>query len=183
VLFVRWTLFLAPLFLAACEPSMRVVPLLDTAGVPITQPTNVPLRVVTRSTAVQDPLRLDGYNVSYGDIESALGHAVASGTAPWADSHRAQGRSTDGWELFVEITNADAHYEDARVVFSLGVRATLRARSGNVYLAQTQAMCRQGGLAEPDQGGPIIYKCMTEIGRDLGGWLDGVDLEAVASRR
>jgi hypothetical protein len=175
-------MLLVPLFVSACEPTMHVVPLMSTIGVPLTQPTTVPLRVVTRSTAVQDPLPLAGYNVSYGDIEAALGHAIASATTPWADAHRAEGTTTDGWELFVEITNADAGYEDARVVFSLGVRATLRERAGNVYLAQTQATCRQGGLAGPDQGGPIMYKCMTEIGRDLGGWLDGVDLQAVAAR-
>jgi hypothetical protein len=65
------------------------------------------------------------------------------------------------------------------VVFSVGVRATLRARAGNVYLAQTQASCRQGGIVAPDQGAPIIYRCMTEVGHDLAGWLDGVNLDAI----
>jgi hypothetical protein len=167
---------------AGCGSSRQVVPLLATAGVPLTQPTSVPLRVVTRSTAVHDPLQLDGHDIFYGDVESALGHAVASATVPWADRHRGDATDRDGWQLFVEMTNADADYQDGRVVFSIGVRATLRARAGNVYLAQTQATCRQGGLAAPDQGGPIIYKCMMEIGRDLDGWLEGVDLNAVAAR-
>ena len=55
--------------------------------------------------------------------------------------------SKDGWQLFVEVTNADAQYEDGRAIFAVGVRATLRARAGNVYLAQTQAGCRQGASA------------------------------------
>ncbi len=76
-----------------------------------------------------------GTNVVYGDVETALGHAVASAAAPWAKSHDA-GKNKEGWELFVEVTNADANYDDDRVVFSLGVRATLRQRSGNDYLAQ-----------------------------------------------
>ena len=91
--------------------------------------------------------------------------------------------SKDGWQLSVEVTGAGAQYDGGRVIFSVAVRATLRARAGNVYLGQTQASCRQGGIAPPDKGGPIMYKCMMEIGRDLDGWLEGVDLDAVATAR
>ncbi len=100
---------------------------------------------------------------------------------PWASLHRSHPSSKDGWQLSVEVTGADALYDGGRVIFSVAVRATLRGRAGNVYLAQTQASCRQGGIALPDKGGPIMYKCMMEIGRDLGGWLEGVDLDAVAA--
>ena len=129
---------------------------------------------------MHDPLRMRGGGVLYGDVEAALGHAIASATVPWADAHREAANSTDGWQLFVEITNDDAWYEDGRVVFSVGVRATLRGRAGNVYLAQTQASCRQGGIVPPNQGAPIMYRCMMEIGRDLSGWLEGVNLDANA---
>lgn len=175
----RLLLVLVALASASCSSSMEMVPLLTAAGIPITDPTEVPLRVETRSTAVHDPLRVRGTGVVYGDIEAALGHAVSSATVPWAHSH--VNKSPDGWELFVEVTNADAWYEDDRIVFSLGVRATLRARAGNDYLAQTQASCRQGGIVAPQKGAPIIYGCMMEIGRTLGGWLDGVDLDAVSA--
>jgi len=166
----------------ACHRSTELVPLLASAGVPLTQPTTVPLRVVTRSTAVDDPLPMRGSSVAYGDIEAALGHAIASATVPWADAHRSHPSSKDGWQLNVEIINDDAAYDDRRVIFSVAVRATLRMRAGNVYLAQTQASCRQGGIAEPDRGAPIMYRCMMEIGRDLAGWLDGVDLDAAKPR-
>jgi hypothetical protein len=156
----------------------EMVPLLTAAGIPLTDPTEVPLRVVTRSTAVHDPLHVRGTNVVYGDVETALGHAVASAAAPWAKSHDS-GKNKEGWELFVEVTNADANYDDDRVVFSLGVRATLRQRSGNDYLAQTQASCRQGGIVAPQKGAPIMYGCMMEVGRTLAGWLEGVDLDAL----
>ncbi|HSQ62077.1 MAG TPA: hypothetical protein VLM85_02640 [Polyangiaceae bacterium] len=169
---------LVVLFTTACAGSPEMVPLLTAAGIPLTDPTTVPLRVVTRSTAVHDPLRMRGTHVVYGDVETALGHAVASATVPWADAHR-DPKNGEGWELFVEVTNADASYEDDRVIFSLGVRATLRARAGNDYLAQTQTSCRQGGIVAPDKGAPIMYGCMMEIGRSLAGWLDGVDLDAV----
>jgi hypothetical protein len=171
---------------AGCGAGSReIVPLLTAAGIPLTEPTTVPLEVVTRSTAVHDPLAMSGTNVIYGDVEAALGHAVASATVPWADQHRQHPTKNDGdgWQLFVEITNDDASYEDGRVIFSVGVRATLRGRAGNVYLAQTQASCRQGGLVQPDKGAPIMYRCMMEVGRDLAGWLDGVDLNAVTASR
>ena len=158
-----------------------MVPLLSAAGIPLTDPTEVPLRVVTRSTAVQDPLRVRGTNIVYGDVETTLGHAVASATVPWAKAHENARTPTDGWELFVEVTKAEADYEEDRVVFSLGVRATLRARAGNDYLAQTQASCRQGGIVAPNKGAPVVYGCMMEIGRTLAGWLEGVDLDAVSS--
>lgn len=176
-------LALSTLPMIGCESSRQIVRLLDVAGVPLTPPTSVPLRVVTRSTAVHDPLPMRGSDATYADVESALGYAISSATVPWANQHRTHPVSKDGWELFVEITNSDAHYDGGRVIFSVGVRATLRARAGNVYLAQTQASCRQGGIAHPDKGGPIMYKCMMELGRDLDGWLEGVDLDAVAAAR
>jgi hypothetical protein len=177
-------LFIAALVVAGCGAGTpEIVPLLSAAGVPLTPARTVPLEVTTRSTAVRDPLPLQGTSIVYGDIEAALGHAVSSATVPWADEHRKHPRAGDGWQLAVEVTNAEAEYDDGRVIFSLGVRATLRGRSGNIYLAQTQASCRQGGIVAPDKGAPIMYRCMMEIGHDLDGWLDGVDLDAVAMSR
>ena len=172
-----------PLLTSGCSEGLTVVPLLSAAGIPLTQPTTAPLEVVTRSTAVADPLPVRGTDVAYGDVEAALGHAIASATVPWAEKHSKSSKSTDGWQLFVEITNSDAVYDDGRVIFSVGVRATLRARSGNVFLAQSQASCRQGGLVKSDKGAPVMYRCMMEVGHDLAGWLDGVDLDAVASSK
>jgi hypothetical protein len=181
---VRLGAVFAILFVAAgCGEGTTVVPLLAAAGIPLTQPTTVPLEVVTRSTAVADPLLVSGTDVAYGDVEAALGHAVASATVPWAEKHRSVSKGTDGWQLFVEITKATAEYDDGRVIFSIGVRATLRARSGNVYLAQSQASCRQGGIVKSDKGAPVMYRCMMEVGHDLAGWLDGVDLDAVATSK
>jgi hypothetical protein len=168
---------------AGCMGGVTVVPLLSAAGIPVTRQTTEPLEVVTRSTAISDPLPVGRTGVAYGDVEAALGHAIASATVPWAAKHRKAASGTDGWQLFVEITNADAESDDGRVIFSVGVRATLRARAGNVYLAQSQASCRQGGLVASDKGAPVMYRCMMEIGHDLAGWLDGVDLDAVTTTK
>ncbi|HEY2514442.1 MAG TPA: hypothetical protein VGI39_26440 [Polyangiaceae bacterium] len=172
------------LFAASCgSGASEIVPLLTAAGIPLTLPATVPLEVVTRSTAVRDPLPLRSTGIVYGDVEAALGHAISSSTVPWAASHRKAAGSKDGWQLFVEVINADAQYEAGRVIFSVGVRATLRSRAGNVYLAQTQTSCRQGGIVQPDKGAPIMYRCMMEVGHDLAGWLEGVDLDAVATSK
>lgn len=174
---------IAVLFVTAgCGESRQIVPLLATSGVPVSQPVTLPLEIVTRSTAVADPLPMRGTDVSYADVEAALGHVVASATVPWADAHRARANGR-GWQLSVELTSAEAEYDGGRAVFTLGVRATLRAREGNVYLAQTQAACRQGGVVPADQGSSVMVRCMNEVGHQLANWLDGVDLDAVAAPR
>jgi hypothetical protein len=151
----------------------HIVTLLRSA--PVVPNTNAPLEVVSRATAIADPLPVRNSSVVYGDIEAALGTAVSTATAPWADEHKdtAIGRA-GGWTVLVEVTGADAELEPGgRVVVGLDVRATLRTRHGNAYLGQTQLNCRDGGLRSADEGAPIIYRCMTHIGRDLAGWLAG----------
>ncbi len=151
----------------------QLVPLLRTA--PVVPNTNAPLEVVSRATAIADPLPVRNSSVVYGDIEAALGTACSTATAPWADAHRDTpiGRS-GGWTVLVEVTGADAELESGgRVVVGLDVRATLRTRNGNTYLGQTQLNCRDGGLRSADEGAPVIYRCMMRIGRDLAGWLGG----------
>jgi hypothetical protein len=134
-----------------------------------------PLEVVSRSTAVPDPLPVRGSDIVYGDLESALGTAISTATAPWAAAHRDHAVAVQGgWSVLVEVTGADAELEPGgRVVVGLDVRATLRTRNGNVYLGQTQLGCREGGLVSADQGAPVIYRCMMRVGRDLAGWLGG----------
>jgi hypothetical protein len=127
---------------------------------------------VTRGTAVPDPLPVRGSGVVYGDVEAALGLAVSSATVSWAKEH--QHDRPDGWQLFVEMTRAEAEASGDRLIVTLDVRATLRGRSGMRYLAQTQAHCRQGGLVEPEKGGAVVYACMERIGRDLTSWLAAV---------
>jgi len=160
----------------------RVVPLLATAGIPVTRTPSpqVPLEVVTKSTAVRDPLPVGGTRVAYGDVESALGHAVSSAAAPWASSRRAQ--RPEGWQLVVEIVDAEAEHSGGRLVVTLGVRATLRARAGNLHLAQGETACRNAGLVAPEHGAEVMYGCMQRIGRDLAGWLAAVEPDASRAR-
>ena len=155
----------------------HIVPLLSSAGVPITAtPTSsVPLEVVTRSTSVRDPLPVSGSSVVYGDFEAALGHAVSTAAVPWADKNR--GRRDGGWQLFVEVIQAEAEHDGSRLLVTIGVRATLRARVGGTHIAQTETACRDGGLVAADRGAPVLYACMTRIGRDLTSWLAAAEPE------
>jgi hypothetical protein len=168
----------ASLIASGCgSSSPQIIALLRTAGAPNTPtPSNAtPLEIVSRGTAVPDPLPVRGSDFVYGDLESALGLAVSSATVAWADAHRDYPVAHHGgWTVLVEVIGADAELESGgRVVVGLDVRATLRTRSGNIYLGQTQLGCHEGGLRSADQGAPVIYRCMTRIGRDLAGWLGG----------
>jgi hypothetical protein len=173
-------LIFAPLFAAAslvagCSASSTMVPLLSAAGMPVTQTPGkeIPLEVVTRSTGVTDPLPIDGTSVSYGDVETTLGHAISSAAVPWANAHQAQ--RPEGWQIFVELTKAEATYRGGRLVVTLGARATLRTRSTRTFLAQTSGTCRQGSVIPLEQGAPVFFTCMEQMGRDLAGWLGQIE--------
>ncbi len=149
------------------------VPLVRTAGLPfVTTPSStIPLEVVTHSTAVPDPLPVRSTNVAYADLEHTLGFAVSSGLTSWAASRTSPPK--EGWQLFVDLTQARAEYVDGRLFVSLAVQATLRTRAGT-YVGQTTASCRQAGLVAAQDGAPIFYTCMTHLARDLDGWLGGL---------
>jgi hypothetical protein len=143
------------------------------AAVPLTEavPRDVPLEVVTHS-AVSTPLIVENTATHVADVEVSLGHAVSSAAVPWADSHR--GVRPDGWQLLVELAKAHAAWSDGTVDVALDVRATLRTRAGHVYLAQTQAHCHERAVMSLGQSAPLFYRCMSSVGRELAGWLGGV---------
>jgi hypothetical protein len=166
---------LATLIAGGCAPPMTTVPLLSAAGLPVTftPPGEIPLEIVTRSTAVKDPLVVTGSDVSYADLEGALGHGISTATVAWAEAHLAQ--RPGGWQLSVELIEAKAEYDAGRLIVTFNTRATLRTRREHDYLAQTQVPCREAGLTTPETGAPVVYSCMRRIGRDLASWLGGVD--------
>jgi hypothetical protein len=150
------------------------VPLLSAAGAPVTHTPHpdIPLEVATRSTGIKDPLPVDGADIAYGDVETALQYSISTAAVPWAEAHRA--RDPGGFQLFAELIDAEAVYKGGRLVVTLGVRATLRTRVGREYLAQTQVHCRQAGVVPEHEGAPVVYACMSQLGRDLAGWLGAV---------
>lgn len=175
-----WTAaFGGALSITGCGSAPRVVALVRPNGASMPA-AGVPLDVVSRSAAIADPLAVRGAAIGYGDLQTALAVAITTATASWASSHRGDLVARQGgWTLLVELTGADAQLEaEGHVVVSLDVRATMRTRSGNVYLGQTQLGCREGGPMSSDDGTPVVYRCLTRVGRDLAGWLaGGVPLE------
>jgi len=122
--------------------------------------------VVARTSSVKDPLPVSGAGVAYGDLERALGRAVLRGVRPIHDH-----------TLTVELVSAEADYAHARLAISLVARVTLRRREGNAFVAQTQIICRDSSSVAPESGGAVVWSCMTHLGRDLGGWLEGLQRE------
>ena len=170
------TLLLVAGALSAGCGGREIVPLLSTSGIPVTRTPQeeVPLEVVTRSTAVSDPMPVRGSTVSYQDVEAALGIAVTTAAAPFAKNFKEH--RPGGYQLTVEIMQAEVEHSHGRLVMAMNVNATLRSRVGRVYLAQTQARCQQAGVVEAENGGQVVYACMMRIGRDLGGWMGGLPL-------
>jgi hypothetical protein len=119
--------------------------------------------VVARTAGIKDPLPVTGASVEYADLERALGAAVVRAVRPRHEH-----------TLTVELIAATADYAQTRLRISLVARATLRSHEGNAFIAQTQAICRDAALVSPDAGGAVVWACMVRLGRDLGGWLDGL---------
>jgi hypothetical protein len=162
---------------AGCAAVPRLVSLTRDGGAPANPPASdaSPLEVVSRGTAVRDPLPVRGADIVYGDLEGALGAIVAAATGPWAEAHRRDATALrGGWTVLVEVAGADAELEPGgRLVVGIDVHATLRTRRGNVYLGQTQLGCREGGLVSAGGGTPVVHRCMVRVAGDLAGWLAG----------
>ncbi len=118
-------------------------------------------QVVARVAGVRDPLPVGGADVAFADLATSLDQAVRRSVPPRHDN-----------VLTVELIAGDASYKDTRLSVSLVVRATLRLRYGDTFVAQKQVVCRDGAIVEPEKGARVIWSCMTRIGQDLGGWLE-----------
>jgi hypothetical protein len=121
-----------------CGGATEIVPLLSAAGIPLTEPTRFP--------PSRDALHGGARSAGHARLRSHVRRRRGGARSRDRVGHRSLGRLAPqrcrrhGWLAgVVEVTNDDAWYEDGRVLFSVGVRATLRGRAGNVYLAQTQA--------------------------------------------
>ncbi len=163
-------LTLAFLALPACLSS--TMPLLPEPA-PAALRADVPLDVVTKLAGAQDPLAVHGSFWQFSELEHAVARAVLVGAAPWAEAHRAERER--GWQIQVDLIKSDASLADGQARASLGVRATLRAVVGQVYIAQTQAFCMTAGLANSEaQARDVVLRCISNLSRSVSGWLDGV---------
>ncbi|HMJ53853.1 MAG TPA: hypothetical protein VK540_17330 [Polyangiaceae bacterium] len=126
------------------------------------------LEVVTQSSEASDPLPVSGAGVSYGDLESSLRHAVMAAATPWAG---------EAWRISLDIIAAEAEHGERRLQVSMGVRATLRAKHGNVYLGQTEVACRDSATVPADKGQEVFRSCLMQLAGALAGWLGSVETD------
>ncbi len=163
-------LALALLSLPACVP--HVLPLLPEPA-PVAVRADLPLDVVTKLAGAQDPLQIKGTSWQFSELEHAVARAVTTAAAPWAEAHRAD--RPGGWQIQVDLIKSDAEWVDGHARTSLGVRATLRAVTGRVYIGQNQMFCSTAGLAKSEQETrDVLWRCISGLGRSVTGWLDGV---------
>ena len=150
--------------LCACASPkiVRVVPDGATTGGTSVTPSDPTFEVITQLAGAHDPLTVTGGDTEYADLERSLAQAIIHAVAPRRDS-----------ALTVELVRADAEYNHGRLSVSLVVRGTLRTRLGS-FIAQTQAVCRDGAIVKPEEGTRVMWSCMARIGKDLAGWLDGL---------
>ena len=125
--------------------------------------TDTSFEVVPRLAGARDPLPVSGSDVEFADLARALGHAVLRAVPPYHNG-----------VLTVELVRADADYNSARLSVSLVVRATLRRRVGNDFLATTTSVCHDGAIVDPDVGTQVLWSCMARIGSELAGWIADV---------
>jgi hypothetical protein len=147
----------------------RLLPILPHGG-PADLTGNAPLDVVTRAASTVDPMPVSGSGVFYGDVGPALRQAVLGETRRFAARHGVPNE----FALTVELIDAQAEYARDRFGVALVVRGTLRRRSGNVFVGQTQAVCRESELVSPSDGARVVYRCMLRLGSTLEGWLEDV---------
>jgi hypothetical protein len=162
---VRFVALVGALAIAACAASthiVRVVPDGASTGGTSTALSDPTFEVITQLASARDPLPVVGGDAEYADLERSLAQAVVHAVAPRHDS-----------VLVVELVRADALYDHGRLSVALVVRGTLRTRLGE-FIAQTQAVCRDGAIITPAEGSRVMWSCMTRIGKDLAGWLDGL---------
>jgi hypothetical protein len=158
--------------LAICCCTSRTISVLNGQAV-LRAPSASALYVDVAVASVRLPLEVSGGSIAYRDVDLALSRSLERALAPQL------AQLTDKRQhlaLQVELVEARAEYAHERLIVELGVRATLRDRQGNVYLAQSHAHHAASLTVAPEQGAPAVLECTDAIGSDLAGWLAGVDL-------
>jgi hypothetical protein len=129
------------------------------------------LRVQLDTSSIRLPLHLSGTNVAFTDMDRALRSAIEQAiTRP-----RTHPFNTAAHTLHVELLGAQAEASAGRIVVSLFVRATLRRKNGNAFVAQTHAHATQSGSYTSSNGVDAVINCASTIGAELEGWVSGLE--------
>jgi hypothetical protein len=148
-----------------CGPTLVHVPVPS----PAQASSNAWLDVQARS-ATTEPIPVTGSCTAFVDVGTALQGAVRDSTRTWAEKHAGGKKRV----LTVELTHAEAEYAKGRLGLAMVARATLHEQEGNVYVAQTQVVCRESEWNTPEHGATIVTSCALHLGREIEGWLEGL---------
>jgi hypothetical protein len=132
------------------------------------------LEILIRSS-LADPVRLRGSRVAYSQLGLALTREISVAAQPWVARNRERGQKSDGWQLLLMLTEADASYRHGRARVSIALRATLRTRVGNQHLAQTQTYCQQTAEVAETGASTVFEACLHDLRTELLRWLSGVN--------
>ena len=143
--------------------SAHLLPLKHVEGEQVA-PSPAALEIVTASTTVPEPLRVQGAPVAFIELAPALREAVAL--------------EVDGsfqqWRLSLELTQAEAEYSSGRLIVQMTARATLRTRADNAYVAQSQHVCSASSVVPSEAGAKVAQKCLFELARNTKSWLQRI---------
>jgi hypothetical protein len=147
-----------------CSPgSVHLLPLKQLGAEPMA-PSPAALEIVTASTTVREPLQIRGAPEAFIELAPALRETIAS----VVDGSFSQ------WKLSLELTEATAEWTSGRLIVRMTMRATVRSRADNAYLAQSQRVCSATGLVEPQNGARVAHACLLELARDTSSWLQRI---------
>jgi hypothetical protein len=131
------------------------------------------LQVRVDATSAYLPVAVIGSNVVFTDVDRALEQSIRAAVS--GQSARTATWAARPLELFAEIIEVQAESAGGRMVVGMIVRATLRANSGNPYIAQTYARSSASGPVGPEQGAELVRSCTDGVGNHLAGWLAGLN--------
>jgi hypothetical protein len=155
----------------ACGPT-ALLPIAPSPAPALAEPNA--LEVLIRSS-VADPIPLRGSRIAYSQLGLALSQEVAAAAQPWVMRNRERAPATEGWQLLLALTDADASYHHGRARVSIALRATLRTRVGNQHLGQTQTYCQQTAELAETAASAVFTACLHELRTELSRWLGGVN--------
>jgi hypothetical protein len=166
----RW---LAALILAAASPAcIQIIPLEPNRAAPPAAAGTPALEVIATLAGGADPLPVRNARLVYSGVIEATQRYVAAAAAPWAARH-AHARP-GGWQMTVEIVRSGAEAGAGALTVELETRVTLRGTVGHLHLGQTNGYCKVSDPLAGD-GAPVVYDCLERMGRDLAGWLEGIE--------
>jgi len=94
---------------------------------------------------------------------------MAEAARPWAG--RNQGDRPGGWQMLVELVDAQAEMRAGLLTVEIEMRTTLRSHDGPIALGQNHNHCRVTGV-DARNPSSAMYQCLQKLARDLAGWLE-----------